>query len=138
MSYFTKKVNTFAALYEDFSNHIVCFTFCQSMSVCGPAIGINQNSNTTTECNANPSSSRNYTKKKCCSHKEKSNQKKDTKKGCCGDNCQCLTCAKVFIPMFQYTRINIEDQTTPAKKVVCPVFFHGFDFHASIGYPPNI
>lgn len=138
MSYFTKKSILLRRYMKILAIILSVLLFCQSLSVCGPAIGINQKSNTTTECNANPSSSRNYTKKKCCSHKEKSNQKKDTKKGCCGDNCQCLTCAKVFIPMFQYTRINIEDQTTPAKKVVCPVFFHGFDFHASIGYPPNI
>ncbi|MBK8348937.1 MAG: hypothetical protein IPL08_15505 [Saprospiraceae bacterium] len=108
--------------------------FCQSLSVCGPTFYRHQVNSKGSECKIEDAG-KSTPVKGCCSKKD--NKQKD-KKGCCGDNCQCITCAKVCLNTFLFTKITISEPNTFTKKVLFPVLVHSYDFHPSISYPPNL
>jgi hypothetical protein len=111
--------------------------FGQSLTVCRPSILSSFKSQESIVCSSDTKGLE-ANKKSCCTKNKKSSDQQKDKKGCCGDNCQCLTCGKVFLTTFQFTKISFEEKLEISEKVIYPIFFHSFDFHPSIAYPPNV
>lgn len=111
--------------------------FCQSLSVCGPKIlhPIEKDN----VCSINYSQKAPI--KSCCTKLHK-NQSKDTKdkkqKGCCGDNCKCITCAKVYLNHLPYFKLTFLDTTFFVERNIKPIWYHSFDFHPSLIHPPQV
>lgn len=77
-------------------------------------------------------------KKSCCSKKtEKKSDQKD-KDDCCGDNCQCLTCIKVFLNTSDQASIRDVLNAIKTENTIEPVLVNSHDFHPTITYPPNV
>ena len=110
--------------------------FCQSLSVCGPTFDKSHSTTAVKECKMDIDV-KSTSKKSCCSKKEQKHDDHKDEDGCCGDNCQCLTCAKVFLNTFQFSKIKWLEEIEITKKIIYPVFVHSYDFHPSIAYPPN-
>lgn len=113
--------------------------FHQSLSVCGPKMLLTQTGKESTECNLVLDNDAPV--KSCCSklHKKEGKEQKEKKnKGCCGDACKCLTCAKVFLHTLKYYSFKESENTIYHEKNNRPVLFHSFDFHLSLTNPPQV
>ncbi len=116
--------------------------FAQSFALCKGTVDRFQNlfaEASTCSMNANDTTTLSCTKKSCCQPVEKNNaSKKDSSKGCCGDDCRCFCCVKVFnstLHSFKMPEILEEKYN---QKSIAAVNVHSFDYHASISYPPQI
>jgi len=79
------------------------------------------------------------TKKSCCqSAKMTEDSSKTPAKGCCGDDCRCFSCVKVFNLTLHTFRLSEIQEEKYAQKVMTPVNVHSYDYHASISYPPQV
>jgi hypothetical protein len=70
--------------------------------------------------------------------KKAKSKKKRRHKGCCGDACKCLTCAKIFLHTLKYYSFKESENTIYHEKNNMPVLFHSFDFHLSLTNPPQV
>lgn len=112
--------------------------FNQSLSVCGPKFTSINGSPISAVCTSTLDN--NTPTKSCCS----SLHKKDTEdthkkkhKDCCGDNCKCLSCAKVYMHTLKYYTFEEVDNTIFSSSNNMPILYHSFDFHPSLTYPPR-
>lgn len=111
--------------------------FHQSLSVCGPKLGGLKTSDDTETCSMDSKSK----VKSCCAklHQDHKQEKKDKKhKGCCGDDCKCLTCAKIYLHGLMYFSIEEMDISNFGERNIMPLLVHSFDFHPSLTYPPQV
>lgn len=132
------KIHYFCVRIMKIVSFILSFLiFGQSLSVCTPSI-LYSNKNQETNVCTKETKGAEVKNKSCCAKNKKSSHHQKDKKGCCGDNCQCLTCGKVFLTTFQFTKISFVEKLEISEKVNYPIFFHSFDFHPSIAYPPNV
>ncbi len=106
--------------------------FHQSLSVCGPRLNMHANQKAQTECKSDKPT------KSCCAKNEQKQDDHKDQDGCCGDNCKCLTCAKVFLNNIPTTDIKWSEEIEITNRVIYPLFTHSYDFHPSIAYPPNV
>jgi hypothetical protein len=115
------------------------FIFHQSLSVCGPKLISGTSGKEGQECMV--ANGDNGPVKSCCSklHKKDGKEQKEKKhKGCCGDNCKCLTCAKIFLHTLKYYSYTEIENTIYTKSNNMPVLVHSFDFHPSLTNPPQV
>lgn len=118
------------------------FIFHQSLSVCGPKLISGTSDKEGQECMV--ANGDNGPVKSCCSKlhkkdgKEQKEQKEKKHKGCCGDNCKCLTCAKIFLHTLKYYSYTEIENTIYTKSNNMPVLVHSFDFHPSLTNPPQV
>ncbi|MBP6446047.1 MAG: hypothetical protein KA341_04530 [Saprospiraceae bacterium] len=113
--------------------------FHQSLSVCALKLLPSQSSKESLGCSIEHDN--NAPVKNCCSklHKKEGKDQKEKKhKGCCGDNCKCLTCAKIFLHTLEYYSIKESENTIYKENNNMPVLFHSFDFHLSLTNPPQV
>ena len=115
--------------------------FGQSLSVCAPAIYHLSKKSDVTFCKVDYSNGEELPK--CCKKSVNSEDTShesgdDNKHDCCGDNCKCLCCVKVFIKQLPQDRnINPVVKAIVVKNIY-PVFFHSFDYHSDSFHPPQI
>lgn len=126
------KSSTFAANMRRIAFILSLLIFHQSLSVCGPKFTIFLPISQQTECITDKPT------KSCCAKKETKHDNHKEKDGCCGDNCKCLTCAKVFLNSLNFTEIKWIEEIEITKKIIYPVFVHSYEFYPSIAYPPNV
>jgi hypothetical protein len=111
--------------------------FSQSLSVCGPAISHSQKPVIHYDCKDNPADLKKDKTHSCCSNKDKESHNEE-KKDCCGDDCKCFCCIKVFINSLDYYKKSDSDLSPVAEKNIPAIKVHSFDFHPSISYPPQV
>ena len=112
--------------------------FSQSLSVCAPDLYFQSISSnnilsafaTDTHCDSKT--------KSCCKKTDLPSGEDEHQDGkCCGENCHCFTCIKVFTK--NLNTIDLIDQLRPIiVKNISPVFFHSFDYHSDQFHPPQI
>jgi hypothetical protein len=111
--------------------------FSQSLSVCGPSIAHNPKREIISDCKVNFTDLKNSKTHSCCSKIDKPAQKEE-KKDCCGDDCTCFCCVKVFINSLDCYKTSDSDLSPVAEKNISAIRVHSFDFHPSISYPPQV
>lgn len=111
--------------------------FFQSLSVCGPKLNILKEKEKVCTIDYK----QNTPVKSCCSKISK-NLGKDTKdkkqKGCCGDDCKCITCAKVYLNHLPAFTITYFETSVFVERNIKPICYHSFDFHPSLIHPPQV
>ncbi len=122
-----------------FSLILSIVVFFQSLSVCGPRFSHSVSEGKDNTCTID------YSKKspvKSCCSKLQQKHDKDTQdknqKGCCGDDCKCLTCAKVFLNTLPYFDFPVVIVELLVERNIKPIRFHSFDFHPSLIQPPQV
>lgn len=111
--------------------------FSQSLSVCGPSIAHNRKPELISHCKVDFTHLKNSKTHSCCNKKDKPTDNKE-KKDCCGDDCKCFCCIKVFITSLDYYKTSEVDLAPVAENSIPAIKVHSFDFHPSISYPPQV
>jgi len=111
--------------------------FSQSLSVCGPSFSYSQKLSDFKECTSDVSKSDSHKSHSCCSKEEKTNQNKEEKKDCCGDDCKCFCCIKIIGNDLHYYKTEETDSKLITENSIGLLMVHSFDFHPSISYPPQ-
>lgn len=127
---------TFAEVMKIVAIILSLIIFSQSLSVCAPAFGPSQQNEDVRHCGIEKSESAKPVKS-CCVKKGGNKQDQKEKKGCCGENCQCFTCSKVFFSEAEYLyNLAYTENTIYVEQTMFPLYVHSYDFHPSISYPP--
>ena len=114
--------------------------FGQSLSVCAPSIYHLSKKTESPVCKVEYADGKELPK--CCkkslkSQDERHDSEDEDSHGCCGDNCKCLCCVKVFIKQLPQDRMIHFSVKALVLKNIYPVYFHSFDYHSDTFHPPQ-
>lgn len=111
--------------------------FFQSLTVCAPVIYKQRLAAEKAVCQNFSVSNKDNKKHSCCNKMPKSDNTED-KDGCCGDDCTCICCTKVFFQNnFSKSIISIQDIIFVETNIPL-LFCHSFDFHQILVAPPRV
>lgn len=123
---------------------IFAFTlFGQSLSVCGPKLYSDAKKSEGTVCQITAEDAGHETLSKCCRKalrsQEDQNPQQDENEDhdCCGDNCKCFCCVKLFVRSHFYATPLLLQKPLVVKNIFA-VLFHSFDYHSDSFHPPQL
>lgn len=114
-----------------------CVLFGQSMSVCAPEIYRHVENSENSVCTVVKVDVHEDVLPACCKKGQQNQEPSDDEHDCCGDNCKCLCCAKLFVKSVFYAGHVFTPRPAIIKNIF-PEFFYSFDYHADSFHPPQL
>lgn len=129
-----KELLNFATCMKALAFLFAILIFGHSLGVCAPTFYRSAPKSQSISCKSENLSGKTA---KCCKKTEHTDQKNDENKECCGDNCKCLCCIKVFVKNPE-SIVSKDIQKPFILKSIFPLFIHSFEYHSAPFHPPRI